>query len=44
MRFYLNSFIGSCPELGNCKVDNVQPLEIQDSTDSSFGGFGGEKE
>jgi len=35
---------GSCPELGNWKVDKVHPLEIQDSNDSSCYGFGGEKE
>ena len=32
---------GSCPELGNWKVNKIVPLEPQDT---GYAGFGGEKE
>ena len=41
LRIYLNSFIGSCPELGSWK--NVQRLENQSSTESIGDSLGGEE-
>lgn len=36
---------GSCPELGNWKVDKVRPMVAQeDNSGFGFRGFGGEKE